>query len=99
VKESPPSPGSRAERYVQLLCPDLHDISDATQPASSAAPTGSPAGNALDTRVTQLEAEVRSLRDLLSKLASAVGEDAIAQEVADGLAGHADSGGQVAHTE
>src|SRR5687768_15944233 len=24
VRELPPSPGSRAERYAQLLCPDLH---------------------------------------------------------------------------
>src|SRR5918992_502230 len=26
VRELPPSPGSRAERYAQLLCPDLHPI-------------------------------------------------------------------------
>src|SRR3954465_13189020 len=26
VKQIAPSPGSRAERYVQLLCPDLHPI-------------------------------------------------------------------------
>jgi uncharacterized protein len=86
VKEIPPSPGSRAERYVQLLCPDLHDIGDAASPA----PAGSPAGNALVTRVTQLEAEVRSLRDLVSKLASAVGEEAIAKQAAVGLPGQTD---------
>jgi uncharacterized protein YceH (UPF0502 family) len=84
VKQIPPSPASRAERYVQLLCPELHDISDAAQPASSPAPAGSPAGNPLANRVTLLEAEVRSLRDLLLQLAKAVGEDAIAQQVADG---------------
>ena len=69
VKEIPPSPGSRAERYVQLLCPELHDISDVVQPAFSPAPAGSPMANPLATRVTQLEAEVRSLRDLVAKLA------------------------------
>src|SRR3954463_1969345 len=26
VKELPPAPGSRAERFVQLLCPDLHPL-------------------------------------------------------------------------
>ena len=26
VRELPPAPGSRAERYVQLLCPDLHPL-------------------------------------------------------------------------
>jgi uncharacterized protein YceH (UPF0502 family) len=35
VKEIPPSPGNRAERYVQLLYPELHDICYAAQPASS----------------------------------------------------------------
>jgi hypothetical protein len=87
VKEIPPSPGSRAERYMQLLCPELHDISAAAQPASPPAPIGSPAGNALSARVTQLEAEVRSLRDLVVKLAIAVGEEAIAQEAAGTVPG------------
>ena len=26
VRELPPAPGSRAKRYVQLLCPDLHPL-------------------------------------------------------------------------
>jgi uncharacterized protein YceH (UPF0502 family) len=79
VKQIPPSPGSRAERYVQLLCPDLHDIGGADQPASTPAPAGFSASESLAARVTQLEAEVLSLRDLVSKLASAVGEEAIAK--------------------
>lgn len=93
VKEVPPLPGSRAERYVQLLCPNLHDIGDADQPAPSPAPTGSPANNPLATRMTQLESEVRWLRDLVSKLARAVGEEAIAHEVAGAPPGEADSDG------
>ena len=36
VKELPPSPGSRAERYMQLFCPDLHPI-DAPTAASARA--------------------------------------------------------------
>src|SRR3954470_13670382 len=49
VRELPPLPGSRAERYVQLLCPDLHPVgpSDAAatgaQPAPRAATTSTPA--------------------------------------------------------
>src|SRR5438477_419030 len=30
VRRLPPSPGSRAERYVQLLCPDLHPLDTPT---------------------------------------------------------------------
>jgi uncharacterized protein YceH (UPF0502 family) len=77
VKELPPSPGSRAERYVQLLCPDLHPLEDAV--ASAPAHAAHPGIHPLAERVTQLEAEVRSLRDLLAKLATAVGEDGVAQ--------------------
>jgi uncharacterized protein YceH (UPF0502 family) len=93
VKEIPPMPGTCAERYVQLLCPDLHDITDAAQAAPSPAPAGSPASNSLAERITQLESEVRRLRDLVSKLASAVGEEAIAQEVAGAPLAEADSDG------
>jgi uncharacterized protein YceH (UPF0502 family) len=72
--ELPPAPGSRAERYAQLLCPDLHPLD---VPAGGAAPTppAPPAGGAgLSERVTRLEAEVVSLRDALRRLAAAVGE-------------------------
>jgi uncharacterized protein YceH (UPF0502 family) len=79
VKQIPPSPGSRAERYVQLLCPELHDIGATGQLPSTPAPDGFPSSDTLAARVEQLETEVRSLRDLVSKLASAVGEEAIAQ--------------------
>src|SRR4029453_1764650 len=36
VRELPPAPGSRAERYVQLLCPELHPIAEQPVPAASA---------------------------------------------------------------
>jgi uncharacterized protein YceH (UPF0502 family) len=71
VKLLPPSPGSRAERYMQLLCPDLHptdaaEAYPASQPASS--------GTSLATRVEQLESEVATLKTALQRLAAAVGE-------------------------
>lgn len=79
VGDLPPSPGSRADRYAQLLCPDLHPV-DAPPPApepARAAPAPSPAtGNAagLTHRIVQLEAQVEMLRAALRRLAAAVGE-------------------------
>jgi uncharacterized protein YceH (UPF0502 family) len=78
VKEIAPSPGSRAERYMQLLSPGLHEIGESA-PDSTAPSPAAPASPNLAARVTQLESEVRSLRDLLWKLAIAVGEEAIGQ--------------------
>ena len=78
ARELPPSPGSRAERYAQLLCPELHPV--AGPEAAGAAPGGAPAGGGgagggpLAERVARLEADVASLRDALRRLAEAVGE-------------------------
>jgi uncharacterized protein YceH (UPF0502 family) len=75
VKELPPAPGSRAERYMQLLSPDAHPVPVAEQ---SAAATGTSASyvapTPLASRVTALEAEVTLLRDTIRKLAQALGE-------------------------
>jgi uncharacterized protein YceH (UPF0502 family) len=64
VKQLPPSPGSRAERFMQLLCPDLHGIEAiaSPQPAESAAPAP------LSTRVALLESEVAELKIEIQKL-------------------------------
>ena len=82
VRELPPAPGSRAERYVQLLCPDLHPLDAAAAgPAPHAAGAGAntpsaPGGSAgaVADRVSRLEAEVESLKSALRRLAAAVGE-------------------------
>ena len=82
VRQIPPAPGSRAERYVQLLCPDLHrvDASASTSSSPSPAPApgtstgGAPSSDDLAQRVGQLEAEVASLRRLVTRLAEALGE-------------------------
>jgi uncharacterized protein YceH (UPF0502 family) len=71
VKEIPPVPGSRAERYVQLLCPDLHRI-DATSAPAPTAPIASSSG--LAERVERLEAEVAALRQIVTRLSEALGE-------------------------
>ena len=79
VRELSPAPGSRAERYMQLLCPELHPVE---APAASAAVSASPAGGvmtrssdaSLADRVVVLESEVRTLREALRRLAQSVGE-------------------------
>ena len=84
VRELPPAPGSRAERYAQLLCPELHPLDAAPAPAP-AEPSARPAGHAasaavssadptLATRVAALETEVQALRDAQRRLAQSVGE-------------------------
>jgi uncharacterized protein YceH (UPF0502 family) len=87
AKQIPPSPGSRAERYLQLLSPDLHDVGDtsgATEVSGTdAAPmpaqgqptaAGTSSSNGLADRVTALEADVAQLRDALRKFAASLGE-------------------------
>lgn len=73
VKELPPAPGSRAERYAQLLCPELHPL-DAPAAAPPAALREAPAGPDLAGRVQILEAEVAMLKQALRRLATALGE-------------------------
>jgi|SRR5687768_6337800 len=80
VRQIAPAPGSRAERFVQLLCPDLHriDVSSSSS-ASPSAPAATSMGNAtasteLAERVERLEGEVASLRQLVTRLAEALGE-------------------------
>ena len=71
VKRVPPGHGSRVERYVQLLCPDLHPIEATERPRPAA--TGSVPGD-LSARVTALEAEVERLSSQLRGLAAKLGE-------------------------
>jgi uncharacterized protein YceH (UPF0502 family) len=52
-----PAPGSRAERYAQLLAPDLHAIETGPAPASST--------SNLAERVAALELEVARLRQIV----------------------------------
>ena len=78
VKEIPPAPGSRAERYIQLLAPDAHPIQESgpatatTQPSAAAASPAAARG--LGDRVAALESEVATLRAALQKLAASIGE-------------------------
>ena len=82
VKDLPPSPGSRAERYVQLLCPNLHPLD-----APAAAVDTAPRGDAILTdRVRSLESEVAMLKDALRLLAASMGQpDPVTSAVAPGV--------------
>lgn len=82
VRELPPSPGSRAERYVQLLCPDLHPLDAAPASGGTNAPASAQFG--LSARVDALESEVAMLRGALIRLAQSLGEpDPLAAPNAD----------------
>jgi uncharacterized protein YceH (UPF0502 family) len=92
VRELPPSPGSRAERWVQLLCPDLHPL-DMPAADYSAGQTGStlPATGGLSARVDALQSEVAILKDALRRLAASIGEpDPIPQSVPANAQGESD---------
>jgi uncharacterized protein YceH (UPF0502 family) len=77
VRRVEPAPGSRAERYAQLLCPHLHRLDE---PAGEDAPKDSaPAAMAagapgLASRVEMLEGDVMRLRRVVEHLANALGE-------------------------
>ncbi len=71
------APGSRAERYAQLLSPGLHPL-EPPQPAYAgaspeAAAPSTPAGNLL-ARVEALEAEVERVRQQCRTLAAKLGQ-------------------------
>lgn len=72
VRQLPPLPGSRAERYAQLLCPELHPLDTPVAGAEPSAGAQSPTN--LAARVQTLEAQVKALRDVVARLASALGE-------------------------
>lgn len=61
AQRTDPAPGSRAERYMQVICPDLHPIERAPAAASSHTP-------GLAQRVEKLEAEMAELRSQVAEL-------------------------------
>jgi len=89
AKEIPPAPGSRAERFIQLLAPDAHPI-DAAAPVPTSSAAVSPGGRGLADRVAALESEVAMLRSALQRLAAAVGEpDPLESAANSGIAANA----------
>ena len=71
VRELPPAPGSRAPRWMQLLCEDLHPIGSGSTAGSPApvrveAPRSDERVEQLEARVAALEATVAELKTLLA---------------------------------
>jgi len=78
ARRLPPAPGSRADRYVQLLSPDAHPIEIDARPGGAAEPTLSPAVPSVSRlleRVETLEMEVDELRRHIQTLARRTGID------------------------
>ncbi len=77
VQRIAPAPGSRAERYVQLLSPDLHPL-DAAPPAYAGAsptppPSSTPIGD-LAARLDAMQAEIDRLHEQCRTLAAKLGQ-------------------------
>ncbi|MBI5435397.1 MAG: DUF480 domain-containing protein [Planctomycetes bacterium] len=70
AKRIDPAPGSRAERFMQLLSPNLHSQDEPAAPGSSDAPRShAPASTAgVEPRVATLETKVAELTARLEKL-------------------------------
>jgi hypothetical protein len=83
IKRLPPAPGSRAERYVQRLCPDLHPLDAPPAAAGAAAPAGGDATalaeavakqDELLDRIDALERNLAAVRACVERLATSLGE-------------------------
>jgi len=68
VQRLPPAPGSRAERYAQLLSPELHPLEAAAPAPYAEPPIRESVAAELTARVTALEDELQALRDRLFAL-------------------------------
>jgi uncharacterized protein YceH (UPF0502 family) len=73
VKQLPPSPGSRAERYEQLLCPDVRPVESTAVSAAEKSASPKVASSSLEARVAQLESEVNSLKSAIQSIADQLG--------------------------
>lgn len=85
VRRLPRRPGERAERWVQLLCADLHPLDgpvgaaasddDTPRPAGASRPSRSGDDDASAARIAELQEQVTALREAVRRIASAVGID------------------------
>jgi len=73
VRRLAPEPGGRAERFAQLLCPQLHPADMAAAPAS-AAPAAAEPDAGLEQRVDRLEQQLEHLRRAVERLGQALGQ-------------------------
>ena len=74
VQKLAPNPGSRAERFGQLLCPDLHPL-EATGGQEGRVASARPESD-LAQRVDRLEAEILDLRKALLRIEAVLADAA-----------------------
>ena len=85
VREIAPAPGTRAKRYAQLLCPDLHPLHEAARSGSRSAhdtaggadgatAAAGAANTALAQRIDRLELELQRLQGMITVIAQALKE-------------------------
>jgi uncharacterized protein YceH (UPF0502 family) len=78
VREIAPAPGSRAPRFAQLLCPNLHPVEPMTTvaaPSSTLQASGvTPVSPDINTRLERLERELAELRQIVTTIAQGLGE-------------------------
>jgi len=72
IHRVPSLPGSRAKRYAQLLCPDVHPTDQ--QPSNVPTVIPIPEIPDLARRVDQLESEVARLNQAMTRIAHSLGE-------------------------
>jgi len=73
VKEVPSAPGSRAERYVQLLSADLHPLELTAKVAAASPPAAASSSSpGLTARVEELEREVARLSGAIRSICGAL---------------------------
>lgn len=78
IKELPPAPGSRAERYMHLLCPEILPKEGAMQPVLRTAATPHPVVTSgtsgdLEHRINHLERELREMKNAIARIEAALG--------------------------
>ena len=73
ARDIPPSPGSRAERFTQLLCADSHPTDPIAESTVINPPLPARDPSLVD-RIAKLEADVVELREKLMRLSAALGE-------------------------
>jgi hypothetical protein len=76
ARDIAPSPGSRAERYGQLLCPDAHpiDVAASGGTVGEGAGGGALSNRSMTQRIEELERQVAGMRTVISRMAQALGE-------------------------
>lgn len=72
VEQLPPIPGTRAERFRQLLCPDLHPIGAVAAPSAGAPRVAAEAMRG-DDRIASLERELAAAKSRIDAIERALG--------------------------